>query len=145
MIFYRLRNQDNPNISLGLTTSTWYGILELAEDNGWNPMGTLPPDSIDAGMFLAGLGSREAHLWSGEYWSAEGGLVMLEDALNLADALERALLNYEPRYIPSLYYYSIFGENDKVNGSQPSLGSIQGVINLCFLGGFKIEKASSKL
>jgi hypothetical protein len=140
-MFYRLSNHDDPGVTFGLTSTTWYGILELAEENGWNPMGTMPPDPDDAGLVLAGMGSLDVNHWNGEYWGDEGGLVLFEDALNLADALERALLNYEPQYIPSLYYYTIFGENSSSNGSQPSLGAIQGIIDLCYLGNFKIEKA----
>jgi hypothetical protein len=67
--------------------------------------------------------------------------VLLEDALNLADAQERAILNYEPQYIPSLFYYTTLGEHNCANGTQPSLGAIQGVIDICYLGIFKIEKA----
>jgi hypothetical protein len=139
-LIYQLRNNKNPALTLGLTPSAWHGILELAEDNGWNPMGTIPADTGDAGMVLAGLGFHAAHDWGGEYWSDYGGLVLFEDALNLADALERAILDYEPRYIPSLHYYTLFGENNGLNGNQPSLGAIQGVIDLCYLGMFKIEK-----
>jgi len=140
-MFYRLSNNQNPNLTFGLTASTWYGILELAEANGWNPMGTIPPDPDGAGMVLAGLGPNDAHNWGGEYWSDDGGRVLFEDALNLADALEHALMNYEPQYIPSLHYYTIFGENNASIWTQPSLGAIQGIIDLCYLGTFKIEKA----
>ena len=91
-------------------------------------------------MTLAGLGFSKAQNLGGDYWSEKEGLVLLEDALNLADALERAILNYEPQYIPSLHYYTIFGENNGLNGTQPSLGAIQGVIDLCFFGMFKIKK-----
>jgi hypothetical protein len=137
---YRLRNNKNPATTLGLTASTWYGILDLAEENGWNPMGTMPSDPGDPGMTLAGLGFNAARDWGGEYWSANAGLVLFEDALNLADALERAILDYEPQYIPSLQYYTMFGENNGLNGTYPSLGAIQAVIDLCYLGMFKIEK-----
>ena len=66
--------------------------------------------------------------------------MLFEDALNLADALQRAILHYEPQYIPSLYYYTLFGELNRSNGTQPSLGAIQGVIDLCYRGSFQIEK-----
>lgn len=138
---YRLRNNHNPSLTLRLTSSAWYGILELAEENGWNPMGTIPSDPEDAGMVLAGLGFNNANDWGGEYWNDNESQVLLEDALNLADALELAILNYEPQYIPSLLYYTIFGENNGLNGTQPSMGAIQGVIDICYLGIFKIEKA----
>jgi hypothetical protein len=118
-------------VMLGLTSSTWYSILEFSVENGWNPMGTLPSDSGDSGMLLAGIGVIDDRNWSGDYWSHDEGLVLLEDALNLADVKENALLNYEPQYIPSLHYYTVFGENSSSNGIQPSLGAIQGVIDLC--------------
>ena len=127
-------------MTLGLISSTWYGILELAEANGWLPMGTIPSDPWDAGMVLPGLGFHVARDWGGDYWSDNGGLVLFEDALNLAEALEHAILNYEPQYIPSLHYYTFFGENSGLNGNQPSLEVIQGVIDICYLGVFKIEK-----
>jgi hypothetical protein len=138
---YQLRNNENPSLAIGLTSSAWYGILELAEENGWNPMGTIPSDPEDAGMVVAGLDFHTAEDWGGEYWSDNGGLVIFEDALNLADALERAVLDYEPRYIPSLHYYTLFGENNGLSGTQPSLGAIQGVIDICYLGMFEIEKS----
>jgi hypothetical protein len=129
-------------VTLGLTTQTWYGILEMAEEFGWNPMGTILPGREADGMTLAGFGPPDAHDWAGEYWSDNGDrrLVLFEDALNLADALGRATLNYEPQYIPSLHYYTLFGEHNGSNGTQPSLGAIQGVIDLCYQGSFQIEK-----
>lgn len=140
-MFYWLINIDNPSLTFGLTSSTWFGILEMAEENGWNPMGTMPPDPDDAVLVLAGMSPVNSHHWDGEYWGDDGGLVSFEDALNLADALEYALLNYEPMYIPSLHYYTIFGENNGHNRNQPGLGAIQGIIDFCYLGTFKIEKA----
>ena len=103
-------------------------------------MGTLLSDSENSGMLLAGIGVIDDRNWSRDYWSHDEGLVLLEDALNLADALENAFMNYEPQHIPSLHYYTVFGENSRSNGIQPSLGAIQGVIDLCYLGMFRIEK-----
>jgi hypothetical protein len=140
-MIYRLINIEDPNLTFGLTSSTWYGILELAEENGWNPMGTMPPNPDEAALVLAGLSSMDAPPWDGEYWNDDGGLVLFEDALNLADALEQALLQYEPQYIPSLYYYTVFGENNGYARNQPGLGAIQGMIDFCYTGSFKIVKA----
>jgi hypothetical protein len=136
---------------IGLTNNTWYGILEMAEEFGWNPMGTIFPGWEAGGMPFSGFGLPDAQYWGihelrppemrGEYWGDNGDsrTVLFEDALNLADALERATLYYEPQYIPSLYYYTMFGEHNGSNGTQPSLGAIQGVIDLCYLGAFQIE------
>lgn len=140
-MFYRLINIEDPSLTFGLTSSTWYGILELAEENGWNPMGTMPPDPDEAALVLAGLSTMDTPPWGGEYWNDDGGLVLFEDALNLADSLEHALLRYEPQYIPSLYYYTVFGENNGYARNQPGLGAIQGMIDFCYTGSFKIEKA----
>lgn len=135
---YRLRNQDDPNKTLGLTTSTWYGILERAQEFGWNPMGTILPE-WEVG-YLGMPGFEDLDMWYGEYWSDRCRLVVFEDALNMADALERATLAYEPEYIPYLTYYTLFNEHGRGNGAQPSLGAIQKVIELCELGTFQIER-----
>ena len=58
-MFYRLINIDNPSLTFGLTSSTWFGILEMAEENGWNPMGTIPSEFEDASFVLAGMGLFE--------------------------------------------------------------------------------------
>lgn len=137
---FRLKNQDDPRITFGLTTRTWYGILEMAEEHGWNPMGTVLQRREFESVGPYGAGFEYLDEWRGEYWTDGDRLVMFEDALNMADALERAFLSYEPQYIPSLYFYSKFGDNFYSNGALPSLGAIQGVIDLCQRGGFQIEK-----
>ncbi|UCD97588.1 MAG: hypothetical protein JSV42_11510 [Chloroflexota bacterium] len=136
---FRLRNTKDPSLTLGLTSSSWFGILTLAEEFGWNPMGAVPLGNQEETMILAGLGSPQFRDSAGEYGSDEGSFVLLEDALNLADALERAVLNYEPQYIPSLQYYTMFGDYNGSSGLKPGLGAIQGVIEICYLGMFKIE------
>jgi len=137
---YRLSNQKDPRKTLGLTTPTWYGILEIAEEHGWNPMGTILT-SWEIGDFWSDPAENyDQDLGQGIYWSTISRLVIFEDALNLADALERAILAYEPQYIPSFNYYRLFGNNVSLNGTQPSLGAIQAVINLCQLGSFSIKK-----
>ena len=135
---YRLVNQDDPNITLGLTTITWYRILEKAQDYGWNPMGTILPQWEAGYPDLSGFSGLNDRY--GEYWSAGGRLVLFEDALNMADALELAVVDYEPAYIPSLAYYTMFNENGGKNGSQPGLGAMQKVIDLCRMGTFQIER-----
>lgn len=141
MARYRLKNQDDPRVTLGLTNRAWYGILEMAEEFGWNPMGTILPGQESGRITSAGFDPPgDHHDWGGGYWSDGGRLVLFEDALNLAEALDRATLYYEPQYIPSLHYYTLFGGQNGANGTQPSLGAIQGVIDLCYQGAFQIEK-----
>ena len=137
---YRLSNQDDPDRTLGLTIPTWHGILEMAEDNGWNPMGTIIPGWETGNLWYSEASFNDPDARRGIYWSKIFRLVVLEDALNLADSLEQALLAYEPEYIPSLNYYRLFGDNQTHNGGQPSLGAINAVIDLCQLGAFSIER-----
>ena len=57
--------------------------LELARSYGWRPLGTRPP-TPDAYQGLRTV-------WNGTYLTNDGQTVMMEDALSLADALEKAL------------------------------------------------------
>jgi hypothetical protein len=68
----------------------------------------------------------------------ESQLVLLEDALNLADALDQAFLEYEPLRLPASYF--LF-DNGWVNG-RPSIGAILEVINFCRSGAFLVENGS---
>ena len=61
------------------SNSGWPAVLQLAEDYGWQPAGTLPPRRI----------KRDA--WDGGYASCDGQLVSADDARALADALELGL------------------------------------------------------
>jgi hypothetical protein len=61
------------------SNSGWPAVLQLAEDYGWQPAGTIPPKRIN----------RDA--WDGGYASCDGQLVSADDAKALADALERGL------------------------------------------------------
>ncbi|PWU18714.1 MAG: hypothetical protein C5B50_08440 [Verrucomicrobia bacterium] len=61
-------------------TSGWSFYLNLAEEYGWRPAGTLPPKSYP-----------DPAKWPGEYdWNA-GQIVSAVDPRQLAEALERAL------------------------------------------------------
>jgi hypothetical protein len=133
---YRLRNQDDPDRAVRMNNWTWYGILELAENYGWNPRGTVTPERME----LAGFYSGNGKLRVGEYWGNETRLVLLEDALNLADALEEAFLRYEPKRLPSLHPFHL-GEPNGSNGFHaPGIGVIQILIHFCQEGAFLIEK-----
>ena len=61
------------------TNSGWRETLELAEQYGWQPIGTGAP-----------RGTLKAE-WSGSYFSNDGQLFYARDAQKMADALERAL------------------------------------------------------
>ena len=137
---FRLRNQDNPEMTLGLNSQTWYGILEMAEEHGWNPMGSVLPEWQYGGIHIGGPDYGYLGQFEGEYWADESRLVLPEDALNLADALERAAYLYQPQNRPSLRVYSLLDEIFNSNRSQPSIGAILAVIDFCYPGAFFIEK-----
>ena len=57
----------------------WWHLLNLATNQGWKPLGTLPPPG------------HTAENWDGNYYGNDGQTVKTEDAASLADAVERLL------------------------------------------------------
>ena len=133
---YRLSNQNDSRKSIRVNNETWYGILELAEDYGWNPLGTVLPERYG----LAGFYTGDPDQWFGDYWGEGSRLVLIDDALNLGDALHQAYLDYEPIYAPSLHSYFEGNGLPILNRPQPSIGAIILVIELCQDGAFFIER-----
>lgn len=135
---YRLRNEKASNNCVHLTGETWYSILDLAEEFGWNPMGAVIPGEFqEYGLSSAGthLGVALNLYWNG---GSEGGrLVVFEDALNMADALERAFMEYEPVRVPASYFF--FEPLDQTSPTRPALGALAAVIDICRTGAFWIE------
>lgn len=73
----------------------WAQILSLAKLNGWEPAGTVDPWWKDE------VGAPQ---WKGSYCSNDGQTVIAEDALAIANSLEKALLEItEPLVRPSGY------------------------------------------
>jgi hypothetical protein len=139
-VSYRLTNQKDPAKTLRLSVEAWYGLLELAETHGWNPVGTgLPPWwSSENGLHGFDLAAQDN--WNGDYITGEGGLVMLEDALNLADALERAFWAFEPQFtrlVTELYPDFLRLYQGKF---QPGIGAIAVAAEFCRSGAFWIER-----
>lgn len=135
---YQLRNDKYPDNTINLTRESWYGILDMAETYGWNPMGAVLPGQYDhyepssAGYYL---GTPLSLYWNGG--SQDGRLVVFEDALNLADALDRAFMEYEPVRVPASYF--LFEPLDRSFQSRPSIGALAAVIEICRCGAFWIE------
>ena len=88
-MYYRLLNSSDERQAVTLTLSAWQQVLELAEAHGWNPLGTVELDS------WLGLGG-DPFAGPGSYTPGERRLVLLDDAINLAEALDRAFLEHEP-------------------------------------------------
>lgn len=138
-MIYRVKNENGTDQSLHLTRESWYGILDLAEDFGWNPMGALWAGEDDG----YGLPAAGTHLGVSLYWNGgteDRRLVIFEDALNLADALERAFIDIEPRRLPASYFY--FEPQEGTMPASPSLGALMAVIEICRRGAFWIEPGS---
>jgi hypothetical protein len=70
-----------------LSIFSWPMILELAQQYGWKPMGTVQYQQFKEDVTLL----YEDHKWSGGYYSNDGQAVVADDAKALADALESAL------------------------------------------------------
>ena len=71
------------------------------------------------------------------YFVGDGSTVLLEDALNLADALDQVFLTYEPERVDwsSEYFNGFFNPAPK---SHPSIGTIKTLADFCRHGAFKI-------
>ena len=125
-------------MTIRLNNQTWYSILELAEDYGWNPLGTVLPGVFE----LARLFSGDPSEWYGDYWSSGERLVLLEDALNMGDALQEAYLDYEPIRLPTLHAFSVSwnGGFEILNRPQPGIGIVQLMADFCKFGAYTIEK-----
>lgn len=137
---FRLSNQNDPNVNLRISNQAWFGILELAEAHGWNPMGTILPGWwYEVQAILAGYSPDDMDVWEGSYTGRAGRLVMLEDALNLADALERAFLEYEPEFTHMIPEAPPAGMVVALDQSRPSIGALAAVADLCRSGAFWIE------
>ncbi len=129
-----------------MSSEAWFSILELAEEYGWNPLGTFSADWwLASGEALAGDPSQgDPPAWDGGYSTRvdEARLVMLEDALNLADALQAAILEYEPEPLTRLAPRSLawLGRHGYGPHARPSLGALTTLMHFCRLGVFTIEK-----
>ena len=138
LMSYQLTNQRDPEQSIRLSNQAWYGILELAEDYGWRPLGTILPERYgSASVFF----DEDPSQWYGDYWSDGERLVILEDALNLGDALEEAYLDYEPIRLSSLHGFSWNGFHQMIDRPLPAIGIVKIMSDFCLLGAFSIDNS----
>ena len=134
----RLRNQKNPDHILMLTCQAWWELLDLAELYGWHPLGLVLPGAWS----ILDLAPDVGHLPGGsDRYSEEvveaSQVVLLEDALNLADALERAFYEYEPVRVPATYY--LFEPAEEALRRRPGIGTMAALIEFCRDGRFSVE------
>lgn len=136
-----LRNWQNPRFTLSLTPVTWYGLLELAESYGWASTCRALMDATLAAQHAVDLSApvfAPAGTYNGYPLGLDQGssLITTEQALSLAEALEQAFLDYEPRRLPALYYH--FPPPDPTL-ERPSIGAILETANFCRRGAFWLE------
>lgn len=136
----RLKNQSNPKKILGMNRSTWFRLLELAEEHDWNPLGTAQPEQWQAGE-INPLG-YDPDQWPVNESDNPGRLVLLEDALNLADALERAFLAYEPDQETHHPDTPPAEQQAQEARARPGIGAILALMEFCQQGAFWIEKSN---
>jgi hypothetical protein len=72
---------DRAGATMHLTGSAWTVVLHLAEENGWQPEGTVAPPGV------------APESWDGQYDSNDGQSMSARDAAAFASALERAALD----------------------------------------------------
>ena len=137
---YHLCNEHNPDLSLAINGQTWDALLDLAEEHGWNPLGTMLPEWQ---IWAVGLGDSDAEgPCLGSYTPDRIRLVALEDALNLGEALERAFLAYEPQRVHSYSELALIGVAEPAGLQRPSIGAIAAAADFCRQGAFWIELKS---
>ena len=82
-MYYHLSSQSTVSRKK-FSREAWAKVLSLAMLYGWQPMGTRPASRIE----VYGLDPED---WDGTYLSNEGQIIIAEDALSLAMALEKSL------------------------------------------------------
>ena len=82
-MYYHLSSQSTVSRKK-FRREAWAKVLSLAMLYGWQPMGTHPATRIE----VFGLDPED---WDGTYLTNDGQIVIAEDALSLAMALERSL------------------------------------------------------
>jgi hypothetical protein len=137
----RLTSQKDAAQILIVTDSAWYALLDLAEEYGWNPYGPMLPGQWDSLEFdLSGYTPGEELFSYPEESGTRRHLVVLDDAVNLAEALERAFMDYEPQRVPASFY--LF--TPEIQESAVGLGVLRAVIELGTQGAFWLEEYNSK-
>lgn len=143
----RLINQRTSTHHLALNLRAWQAALDLARQHGWMPMGAVAPEWLAGVHLAAGEFCREDHADLDAPPPAVSylcddrpRLVMLEDALNLADALERAFETCESTPIHPLGIVFRSDWEELPEETRPGVGVILALIALCRSGAFRVER-----
>ncbi len=138
---FRLVNQNNPNITLSMTTPTWYRILEVAEEYGWVPMGTVMPEWwLESAFARFGYGLDDPYDWQGGYTEEDERLVMLEDVARFSEALEQAYYDYEPEYIQDWREFFLADTLKAPVCTKIAIGVLEEMVLFTQMGTFSIQR-----
>ena len=109
---------------------SWTKVLSLAIFYGWQPMGTRVPSMTEIHGF-------DTEYWDGTYLTNDGQIVVAEDALYLARALDKSLddipdfnLRYFLLDLNKITPFEFFAGDEK--------GQLVDFIRFCRLGSFLI-------
>ncbi len=140
---YSFTNQKKPARTLALTHATWTGVLHLAETFGWRSFSPVfPGEGLLHSAWLAGSYLGIPLISSEEDAEAARTLMLAEDALGLADAIEQAYESFEPVRLPLAYF--LFADEVLERRLQPGLGVMAELIDFCRLGAFWIDPYQQK-
>ena len=122
----------------GWTHLAWPIVRKLAQDFGWQPSGTQPPEGWDAELEAIGE-------WDGRYTSNDGALVAAQDALAFAAALETALASddFDERIQTLIQEASELLQSPGSTVTLPSDAAtwrkdVEGFAGFCRKGGFRL-------
>lgn len=142
----RLRNDTNTMQTIRISSRTWRSTLDLAGRHGWLPMGTVRPEMLTGTIY----GSVEDHsedgarlasgVALGAYTPHTDRMVLLEDALNLADALERAFIEYDPARVNPDRYLLASDWDTGPDENRPGIGLMLTLVDFFRRGAFWIER-----
>lgn len=142
----RLRNDICSDLTIRLTECTWRSTMDLADRHGWLPMGTIRPGML-AGLFYTASDDHPderarlaAGIALGSYTPDTDRMVLLEDALNIADALEHAFLEREPGHINPERIIVLSDWESNVEDSRPGVGLLLALVDFFRQGAFWIER-----
>jgi hypothetical protein len=137
-VSYYFTNQKRPSRTLALTHGAWTGALTLAESYGWRSFSPVyPGQGLAHSSWLAGSYLGVPLISPEDDVESARTLMLTEDALSLADAIERAYLAYEPVRLPVAYF--LFADDALEARLVPGLGVMAELIDFCRMGAFWID------
>jgi hypothetical protein len=137
-VSYCFTNQKKSSKTLALTHPTWAGVLRLAETYGWKSYSPVfPGQGLVHASWMAGTYLGVPLISTDEDAEVARTLMLTEDALALADVIEKAYQAFEPVRLPVAYFF--FTDESLEVHLPPGLGVMAELIDFCRLGAFWID------